>query len=224
MRIDTRQLSEAEIQALDAQGALDRARLGQASTLAERAMERGLLAACATESTPDSPRFWFALRTGRCGEIGLCDTLKARGVDAVVPQKLVHGRGRGPRAKVYRQPVLRRLVFVQVVPLNACFAGLLRVDGVRAVIGSGDGRPWPIKHRDMSVFMDLAQAGAFDERNTPAGLKAGDRVKIRVGPLANFEGVLQGYVGSRAARVETVLFGGAMTIDVTSLAHLEKLD
>lgn len=71
--------------------------------------------------------------------------------------------------------------------------------------------------------MDLAQAGAFDERYAPTGLKVGEKVRIGVGPFAAFEGVLAGYAKGRAARVMTWLLGREHLVDV-KLANLEKLD
>jgi transcription antitermination factor NusG len=118
--------------------------------------------------------------------------------------------------------VHRGLVFVCIVPSNAAFAGLLRVKGVAAMVGK-DGIPYPIGNREMNVFMELAQAGAFDERNTPAGLVVGSRVRINVGPYAEMDGILTGYAPGRPARVLTWLFGGEIVVDVT-LAHLEKLE
>lgn len=187
--------------------------------IAERAMEARLLAVCSAEGE----RRWYALRTGKANEIDLRDWLVKRGVDAVVPEKEVRrGAHNGRRGQLIHKPVLRSLVFVNIPSMVECFAGLLRVRGVAAIIGSGE-TPHPIRDRDMNAFMDLAQAGAFDERNTPTGLKVGSRVKISVGAYADFEGVLQGYAGSRSARVLTHLFGGEIIVDV-KLAHLSKPD
>lgn len=190
----------------------------------QRQLEADLLAAASTEVAGD--RQWYALRTAHCSEIELCKVLTDSAVDAVVPVKeVVQKRNRyfaGPRGKTIHKPVLRNLVFVQLVASPAAYAGLLRVRGVRAIIGR-EGKPAPISHQDMNSFMHLAQRGAFDERNTPSGLVVGSKVKIKVGAFADFEGVLQGYSRSRGARVLTELFGGEMVIDVT-LANLENLE
>lgn len=199
---------------------IDRAWAKSDKVLAENRLQADLMQACAVSGD----RRWYALRTGRANEIDLRDQLIGEGVDAVVPVKQAQQRARRPgaRGRVIHKPVLRTLVFVNVVPSGACFAGLLRLRDVAAIIGA-DGSPYPIRDRDMSVFMDLAQAGAFDERNTPTGLKVGSRVKINVGPYADFAGVLEGYARGRTARVQTWLFGREMTVDV-KLAHLQKLD
>lgn len=200
---------------------VDRAVRRSDVVMAERALEADLLAAASKAVT--GKRVWLALRIGQCGEIAMRDWLIERQVDAVVPVKEVRSAAhRGRRAKVIHKPVLRGLVFVNlVVSLRAC-AGLLRVRGVTAIVGKG-GEPYPIRDKDMNEFMDKAQKGAFDERMMASGLKVGSRVKVTLGGHAYIEGVLAGYVGSRAGRVRTWLFGAEMTVDV-KLAHLGEAE
>jgi transcriptional antiterminator NusG len=216
MAIDVKRLNEAE--AID----LTRCEAKADKVMAERRLEAALLAAAGDTVTGE--RRWFALRSGFRGEIDLVKRLTDSNVDAVVPVKSVPAghRFQPRRIKVVHKPVLRGLVFVRIVPSSEAFAGLLRVKDVAAIVGK-DGDPYPIGDREMNAFMDLAQAGAFDERNTPHGLVVGSRVRIKVGPYADFEGVLTGYGRGRTARVLTYLFGREVTADVT-LAHLEKLE
>lgn len=172
-------------------------------------------------------RQWFALRTVNKSEFRLRDRLINSRIDAVVPEKQasVRSHTNSRSRKVIHKPVLSHLVFVNIVPSNDAFAGLLRVKDVGGFIGveNGQYRPYPIGDRQMNGFMDLAQAGAFDERNMPTGLKVGSRVRINVGPYAEFRGILEGYAKGRAARVKTWLFGCDLIVDV-KLAHLEKLE
>lgn len=214
MAVDRRQVAAAD--AID----LTRAVAASDRRLAERQVDARLLAAASMNV--EGARRWFALRSANRGEVALVARLCASHVDAVVPVKQVQvGRRFQPRAaKVVHKPVLPGLVFVNLVPSDAAFAGLLRVRDVAAVVGK-DGRPYPIGDREMNGFMDLAQAGAFDERNMPTGLVVGAAVKISVGAYADFTGVLQGYGRGRTARVLTWLFGREILVDV-KLAHLEK--
>ena len=213
MAVDVKQLNEASV--ID----LSRCEARADRVIAKRRMDRELLA-MASKHVAGEKR-WFALRSANRCELDLVRRLDESDVDAVVPVKEVQvGRRAGARGgKVVHKPVLTGLVFVNLVASNAAFAGLLRVRGVAAVVGK-DGRPYPIGAREMNGFMDLAQAGAFDERNTPTGLQVGGMVRIRVGPFADFLGVLEGYARGRAARVRTMLFGRDLTVDV-KLAHLE---
>lgn len=215
MAIDAKRLNEAE--RID----LTRCEAKVDKVLAERRMEADLLAA-ASMDTPGQ-RHWYALRVAKHAEIELCDSLGESGVDAVVPVKEARVQRRfGAVRKVVHKPVLAGLVFVRIVPSSKAFAGLLRVDGIAAIVGT-DPDPHPIGDREMNTFMDLAQKGAFDERNAPTGLKVGSRVKINVGAYADFEGVLEGYARSRGVRVRTWLFGRDVLVDV-KLAHIENLD
>lgn len=220
MRIDPKQLNERAW--LDRNGDpinIDRAWQKSDRVMADRCLADELLA----DFNASGDRRWYALRVDvGVREIELRDLLTAKRIDAVVPVKSVAKPGyKGKGWTFIHKPVLRGRVFVNGAPGNRAFAGLLKVKGVAAIVGAGE-KPYPIRDRDMNVFMALAQDGAFDERRSPGGLKVGDKVRIRVGAYADVEGVLQGYVGSRAARVETMLFGGVMTVDVT-LAHIEKI-
>lgn len=216
MAVDVKRLNEAE--GID----LSRCEAKADRVIAERRLDAELLAAASKHV--EGRRQWFALRSGNRGEIDLVARLDDSDVDAVVPVKKVPVKRRfnAPSRKIVHRPVLGGLVFVNIVPSNAAFAGLLRVKGVEALVGKAD-RPYPIGDREMNGFMDLAQAGAFDERNAPTSLVVGSQVKIRVGPYADFRGVLEGYARGRAARVRTMLFGSDMVVDV-KLAHLEKLE
>lgn len=215
MAVDVKQLND--VVTID----LSRCEAKADKVMAERRLERELLAAASLDVAGD--RQWFALRTLGISEIDLCQRLVDSRVDAVVPVKQVplRRRWKAQSRVLIHKPVLSKLVFANLVPSDEAFAGLLRVKGVSALIGT-EGRPYAIGGREMNSFMDLAQAGAFDERNTPTGLVVGSRVKIKVGNYADFAGVLEGYAKGRTARVMTWLFGREMVIDV-KLAHLEKL-
>lgn len=216
MAVDVKRLNDA------AEIDLSRCEAKSDRRIAARRMDAALLAAASVDVAGE--RRWFALRTLGVRELALCESLVRSCVDAVVPIRSAPAARRfvGRSAKIVHKPVLKHLVFVRIVPSNEAFAGLRRVDGVAAFLGIGE-RPHPIGDREMNGFMDLAQAGAFDERNTPTGLKVGSRVRINVGAYADVEGVLAGYAGSRKARVLTWLFGGEMAVDVR-LAHLSKLE
>lgn len=216
MAIDVKRLNEA--------GKIDLTRCYEAAdrVMAERRVDAELLAAASLNV--EGKRSWFALRTWKCSEIDLCRMLVDSRVDAVVPKKTVPVKRRfGALSRtVIHKPVLAGLVFVSIVPSPEAYAGLLRVSDVQAIVGDGV-LPYPIGSNEMNGFMELAEKGAFDERNMPTGLKVGSRVRIKVGPYADLDGVLEGYAPGRPARVLTHLFGGKMTVDVT-LAHLEKLE
>lgn len=221
MAIERKQLSDSDQVWLDGQGNPYPVPAKAMGAEQRRALDAQLLDAAGMEVP--GVRRWFAFRTLGRGEIEIRDALVKMHVDAVVPVKTVPAARRGGvRSRhLVERPVLVNLVFIRLVPSDEAVAGLLRVRGIQAVIGKGD-RPHPIGDREMTAFMDLAQKGAFDERNIPTGLKVGSRVKINVGPYANFSGVLEGYAKGRTARVRTMLFGADMIVDV-KLAQIERL-
>lgn len=226
MAVNVKQLSEVGRVWLDQQGKpinVDRALEKSERVIAERTIRETQLAAASLDVPGE--RRWFALRTGHRGEVELCRLLADSRVDAVVPTKSVpqKRRCRGAGRKVIHKPVLAGLVFVNIVPSDVAFSGLLHVKGVAGLVGTSKDRhqPYPISDQQMNSFMDLAQKGAFDERNTPTGLKVGSAVRITVGPYASFSGILDGYAKGRSARVMTWLFGREVMVDVR-LAHLEN--
>lgn len=228
MAVNVKRLNSDERVWLDRQGApinVDRAWHKSDRVIAERQREERHLAMASLDV--EGTRRWFALRAGNRGEIDLRDRLIDSRVDAVVPVKQVpvKRRFKVECRKVVHRPVLAGLVFVNIVPSDEAFSGLLRVKGVASLVGTNDKqfRPYPIGDRQMNGFMDLAQAGAFDERNAPTGLQVGAKVRINVGPYAEFTGVLEGYAKGRSARVMTWLFGREIIVDV-KLAHIENLD
>lgn len=216
MAVNVKQLSDAaKIDATRCEAKVD-------SVMAARRLDRDLLARASQQVA--GARRWFALRTQGVSEIDLCATLVDSYVDAVVPVKKVpvKRRFRVESRRLIHKPVLAGLVFVNLVSSDEAFAGLLRVKGVAALVGTG-GRPHPIGDKEMNQFMNLAQAGAFDERNTPTGLVVGSKVKINVGSVAEMEGVLDGYAKGRSARVMLYLFGREQLVNV-QLANLEKVE
>ena len=188
--------------------------------LARRRIERSLLAAASREVV--GAKSWFALRVEPRCETEVRMRLDRLRVEAAVPirQVQVKRRFRAESRRTIERAVLSGLVFVRLVASNAAFAGLLRVKGVAAIVGK-EGAPYPIGNQEMQEFMELAQAGAFNERCTANGIAVGSRVRIRVGPFADAAGIFEGYGKARGARVRTMLFGREMTVDV-KLANIEE--
>lgn len=215
MAIDRKRLNEAE------RINLDRCYAESDRQMAVKRLDDRLLA----HASADVPgaRSWCAFRTARCSPIAMRDSLVSCRVDAVVPVKQVTGGRRvGSRGKVVHKPVIEGLVFVRLVLSDEAVAGLLRIKGIASVIGSR-GRVHPVSDKEMNVFMELAEQGAFDERNGLTGVKVGSRVRIKAGPFADLEGVMQGWKRSRGLRVLAWMFGQAVTVDLT-LAQIEKID
>ncbi|MHB2265023.1 transcription termination/antitermination protein NusG [Aliihoeflea sp. PC F10.4] len=221
MAIERKQLNSGERVWLDRDG--KPYVMPSKAVTAERQREIDAVLLDAAGMEVEGERRWFAFRTANRGEIEIRDSLVSMKIDAVVPQKTVPAPRRfsSRSRKVVHKPVLRNLVFVRVVPSDDALAGLRRVRGIVAAVGSDD-RAYPIADKEMNGFMHLAERGAFDERVTPTGLKVGSRVKINVGPYADFTGIFEGYAKARSARVLTYLFGHDIVVDV-KLAHLERL-
>lgn len=188
---------------------------------ANRLMEEAMLAAAAGRE--GEARRWFALVTTNRAEKDVEKSLDEAGVTAWVPKRtrIVQCR-RAQRRRERIEPIFSGYVFVRVVPCDEAFVGLGRVRGVAGIVAAS-GVAFPIRDKEMEALIGLVDAGWFDVKEIDGNIAPGSRVRIEAGRFAAFEGVMDGYVGKRAARVLTRLFGQEMAVTVP-LAKLAKSD
>lgn len=188
---------------------------------ANRRMEEAFLRIAAGQE--GERRQWFALTTDNRAEKDVEKLLDDAGVTAWVPKRKTLTVRRGTRARRERiEPIFSGYVFVRVVPCDEAFVGLGRVRGVAGIVAA-DGRAFPIRDKEMEALIGLVSTGWFDVKEIDGRLSVGSKVRIEAGRFAAFEGVMDGYVGKRAARVLTRLFGQEMAVTVP-LAKLAKSD
>ncbi|WP_439273561.1 transcription termination/antitermination NusG family protein [Pseudochrobactrum sp. HB0163] len=165
-------------------------------------------------------RQWFVLKTAHRKEKDVYNSVQDAGIEAWLPMKkqtrLVKYT---TKKKVVEVPVFNGYLFVKAVPCAESWVGLSRIDGAVSLIFGQQGA-LVVSEKYMSDLMVLTNAGAFNEGAAMPRYAQGERVRF---PIAGsvFEGVLEGYVGKRAARVLSFIFGHERVIEVP-LANLKK--
>ncbi|MCR9134748.1 MAG: hypothetical protein NXI27_02035 [Alphaproteobacteria bacterium] len=191
--------------------------------LRERELRQSMLDAASRDAPGDSR--WFVLSVANRREIEVADALEAKNICAWVPMKttqIIRRRGRMSDGKSV--PIFTGYVFVQVVACAHAFLGLLSVDHVQALLGSGE-QPIPVRHEIMCALKELVEGDAFEDDARSAmrsKFKPGDMVEINHGVFSFVTAVVSGYRGTRHVRCMAELFGGKTVVDVP-LANLEKI-
>jgi transcriptional antiterminator NusG len=125
---------------------------------------------------------------------------------------------------------LPSFVLVRCVPSNEAFRGLLGVSNVTDIVG-GWARPYRVSDESISQFNavmqekeEVRERDRIEQEAKNAGIKAGDKVVIRLGPFAGFEAkVIVRLKGrSKRCKVEYKLMGRTGQLDIP-LANLQKL-
>lgn len=159
-------------------------------------------------------RRWFVIKTASRLETSVEKCLADAGIQCWFPLKTTEILVQGTRRiRNVRRPIWLGYLFVSVVPTDETWAGLYRVDGVQAVLGTASG-PAALTDEIMNDLMGLVKKGAFDEKHNAKPFAVGSMVMVKAGPFEGFQGVIEGYVGTRAARVLTSIFGGVRPIEI----------
>jgi transcription antitermination factor NusG len=128
---------------------------------------------------------WFAVRTKARHESTAARYLAAHGIEQFLPFYKSR-RQWSDRLKVVELPLFAGYLFVQIEAGH--FIPVLEAPGVVEIVGFG-GTPAPIPDTEIRAVRRLLISGL------PASphpyLKAGDRVRIKGGPLDQLEGILQ---------------------------------
>lgn len=137
------------------------------------------------EACPMDPlSMWFAVRTKARHEIVAARFVAARGIEQFVPLYLSR-RQWSDRVKTVQLPLFDGYFFVRMDSVG--FTPVLEAPGVVNIVGIG-GTPSPIPDHEVQAVRRLVASGL------PACphpyLKAGDRVRIKSGPLQELEGTL----------------------------------
>lgn len=163
---------------------------------------------------------WFVLRVGHKREINVHNFLKEMGIEAWMPVKteLIKVKYTTRQKKIER-PIFDGYLFVKVVPCAESWVGLSRVEGVVSLLFGQHGA-LAVSDKYMNDLIALTESGMFNHRRSVGQYQNGERVSF---PLAGnvFEGVVEGYVGTRAMRVLSLIFGQERVIEVP-LANLNK--
>lgn len=164
---------------------------------------------------------WFVLKTAHKCEKAVSNSVSNFGIETWVPmKKTMQKRRYNKPSKEVCAPVFHGYVFVKVVPCAESWVGLSRVDGAQSLIFGRDGA-LVVSEQYMNDLKRLTEIGSFDDGKVLPRYQAGERVSFPVGRAGVFDGVIEGYIGTRAVRVLSFIFGQQTAIEVP-LANLIK--
>ncbi len=168
-----------------------------------------------------SEKQWFVLKTANKQEKAVSQSVSNFGIETWLPMKSeARSVKYTRRSKQIEVPVFNGYLFVRVVPCVESWVGLSRVDGAISLIFGQHGAI-VVSDKYMNDLRCLTDVGSFNDSRDFPRYKNGERVSFPVGSAGVFEGVIEGYVGTRAARVLAFIFGQQRTIEVP-LANLIK--
>ncbi|WP_376710877.1 transcription termination/antitermination NusG family protein [Pseudochrobactrum lubricantis] len=183
-----------------------------------RMQEKFLAIAAGNEQ---SEKQWFVLKTANKQEKAVSKSVSNFGIETWLPMKSeARSVKYTMKKKVVQVPIFNGYVFVRVVPCAESWVGLSRIDGAISLIFGQHGAII-VSDKYMNDLRCLTEVGSFNDLNDFPRYKNGERVSFPVGSAGVFEGVIEGYVGTRAARVLAFIFGQQRTIEVP-LANLIK--
>ena len=183
-----------------------------------RMQEKFLAIAAGNEQ---SEKQWFVLKTANKQEKAVSQSVSNFGIETWLPMKSeARSVKYTRRSKQIEVPVFNGYLFVRVVPCVESWVGLSRVDGAISLI-FGQYGAIVVSDKYMNDLRCLTDVGSFNDSRDFPRYKNGERVSFPVGSAGVFEGVIEGYVGTRAARVLAFIFGQQRTIEVP-LANLIK--
>ncbi len=184
----------------------------------KRMQEKFLAIAAGNEQ---SEKQWFVLKTANKQEKAVSQSVSNFGIETWLPmKKAIQPRRYTRPAKEIEVPVFGGYLFVKAVPCAESWVGLSRVEGAVSVV-FGQRNALVVSDKYMNDLRCLTDVGSFNDLKNFPRYKNGERVSFPVGSAGVFEGVIEGYVGTRAARVLAFIFGQERTIEVP-LANLIK--
>ena len=183
-----------------------------------RMQEKFLAIAAGNEQ---SEKQWFVLKTANKQEKAVSQSVSNFGIETWLPMKKAMQKRRFNKpSKEILAPVFDGYIFVKVVPCVESWVGLSRVEGAISLIFGQHGAI-VVSGKYINDLKCLTDVASFNDLKNFPRYKNGERVSFPVGSAGVFDGVIDGYVGTRAARVLAFIFGQERTIEVP-LANLIK--
>lgn len=186
----------------------------------------GWLRAQARDRRPDGVRggpFWYlvAVRPGHEVEIAF-RLLKDRQMAFCPRERIVEKKPSGKGKRIVRRVMYQGYLFVQLAPGEACWEGILTYAGVERLVPAND-RPSRMAEAEMAELRAVTRIRPHRKTKAPALFVIGDRVLIKDGPFASFQGEVVHPDNERGRLVvEAYLFGRGVEVnlDLDQVARL----
>ncbi len=131
---------------------------------------------------------WYALYVKSRHEFVAHDELSKKSVETFLPvvNKLRRWKDRD---KWINFPLFPGYLFVRVLPEQSQFLNVLKTRGVITLLASQPGYPTPVPPEEISSLKVLVESGR--DVDIYPHLREGSNVRVKKGPLAGAEGILE---------------------------------
>jgi transcription antitermination factor NusG len=153
---------------------------------------------------------WYAAYTRANHERRVADQLAERGVENFLPQYESVRKWKDRKVRL-QMPLFPGYVFVHLALQNRL--KVLQVPGVACLVGFA-GRPAALPDEEFVKIRGLLKQGLLAEPHPY--LKAGQRVRVRSGPLAGMEGIVLRRKNGCRLVISLELIQRAMAVDINS--------
>lgn len=185
--------------------------------------------AAASENQPGDSH-WYTLRVRPRSELGVKNLLKEKNIECFVPMRKIKIKRQRRRKSIEKiVPVFEGYIFINVVPSNAAFAGLLSLEKVDYLLGDSDG-PLPIPERNLAEFNKLLERRVLDHGADLARTRyarAGEYGMVTDGPFEWQKVFVKAWRGKQdgdeAGTCLAVLVGTKFTLKL-DIDSVERLD
>lgn len=166
---------------------------------------------------------WYVVSVRSGMEVAMTIRLLRQRIMAFCPrERVVEKLHRGNGKRIVRRVVCDGYIFVQLAPWEGSWAGLLTFDGIGKLLPANDG-PAPVSVEAIQILQRLSRAQPHRGMATMTLYLAGDEVRIKIGPFADFVGIAQGSEDNRGRlKVDVSIFGRAVSCEVW-LDQIQKL-
>ena len=153
---------------------------------------------------------WHILLTTPGNEFKVRDELHRKGAWSLVPVEFRLSKGRDQRA--LKRPVLPGYCFAEIENWNI----LDRIDGLRSrPVLMMEGRPAPLTQREVDAIEVLSRP-LMALRSPGKRLRPGDRIRIKVGAMADLSGCIDRITKNGRAVALVEMFGKTSEVALTA--------
>jgi transcription antitermination factor NusG len=155
---------------------------------------------------------WYAVYVRSRHEFVTADELTRKGIETYLPaiQKVNQWKD---RKKHIEYPLFPGYVFVQVPEYPGAFLDVLKSRGAVSFVSLEPGTPTPVSADELNSLRLVIGSGR--ELDVYPWLKEGARVRLKNGPLAGVEGVLNRKENECIFSVNVELLGRCVAVKVT---------
>jgi transcription termination/antitermination protein NusG len=157
---------------------------------------------------------WFALSVRSRHEFVVYDALRQKGIETFLPF-VKRVRQWKDRKTSVEFPLFPGYLFVSIIPFAEEFMKVIKVRGSVTLLALEPGHPTPVPSEEIDALKIVLNSGAaFD---VYPQFKEGARVRIKKGPLAGAEGILENKEDQQLFMVNVELLGRSVGVKIQPL-------